>query len=207
MKKLILTAAAAALVGISAYGQGTVIFQNSSTTLVTFGTTATGGDQAGAPVPTGTRFMYELYYNSGTDPAVDPGDAGMRGGMMGPAVAGSALAAGRYSGGTRTTPTTTPPGGRAWFQVVAWETAFGTSYDQAVDNPGVGGRKTYAGKSNRFNLATGAPPGPATPISSPGGVMGFEVNIVPEPSTVALGILGGLGTLLLLRRRDRKSVV
>lgn len=195
MKKLLLTTAAIGLLGVSAFGQGLVAFANSTATPISFGTEVKAGDTAGAFLPSGTRFSVELLYNPGTDPAQDPGDAGMLGRMMGNPVpiANIPSNAGRYNGGTRMTPTSTAPGARAWFQVVAWETAFGTSYDEAAANP-----NAYRGRSNRFNIATGAVT--PTPISAPGGVMAFAVN-VPEPSTVALGILGGLGTMLLLRRR------
>jgi hypothetical protein len=206
MKKLLLTTAAVALTAASAFSQGTVVFANSSTTPVVFGTTATSfgqGDVSGAPLPSGTRFMVELYY---APDGGDPGDLGMQRGQMGATVGIAALPpnGGQYRGGTRTTPSSTAPGARAWFQVRAWETAFGTSYESAAQAGlrDVGGttRGSYLGTSSRFNIATGAVT--PTPLTTAGGVGQFEVNaIVPEPSTIALGILGGLGTLFLLRRR------
>jgi hypothetical protein len=42
-------------------------------------------------------------------------------------------AAGLYAAGTRTFPSSTSS--FAWLQVRAWESAFGTSYEQARDNP------------------------------------------------------------------------
>jgi hypothetical protein len=201
MKKLLLTTAAMALVSFSAYSQGYVQFVNTTANRMSFGTDQSrlaAGDVAGAFLPTGTRFSVGLYY--GVD-GPDPGDAGMLGGVMGPSIPVSPLA-GRYSGGIRSTPSTTAPGASAWFQVRAWETVFGTSYETAVASGprDVNGqvRNVTAGKSNRALIVTGSS---STPNPLAGGIGAFGSEIVPEPSTIALGILGGLGTLLLFRRR------
>jgi|SwirhirootsSR2_FD_contig_121_203909_length_598_multi_2_in_0_out_0_1 hypothetical protein len=84
----------------------------------------------------------------------------------------------------------TNPGGTTVNLVVrAWETAAG-SY----------GASTIKGESAVFPQALGGDPGngqPATPpsfLNAPGFVM-----TVPEPSTIAFGVIGGLA--LLLRRR------
>ena len=58
------------------------------------------------------------------------------------------------------------------------------------------------GVSDPFKYTTGNPTGtPPTPAESSMDFNSFAVEIVPEPTTIALGILG-LGGLFLLRRRS-----
>jgi hypothetical protein len=202
MKKLLLTTALVALTGLSAYSQGVVAFINNTATRLSFSTNPGAipqGDTAGAFLPTGTRFLIALYY---APDGPDPGEAGMLN-VMGASVNPSPLA-GRISGGNRTTPTTTAPGANAWFQVRTWESAFGSDYETAVlaaprDMNGQV-RRSVAGKSNRFNIQVGSSAIPGV-ITGANGLQPFASQIVPEPSTIALAVLGGLGTLVLLRRR------
>ena len=199
MKKLLLTSAVIALTSMAAYSQGVVAFVNNTATRISFGNNVAPGDTPGAFLPTGSRFLIGLYY---APEGPDPTDAGMLN-VMG---AGTPVAplAGRYNGGNRTTPGTTAPGGNAWFQVRAWESAFGTDYETAFTSGprDVNGttRLSLTGKSSRFLIATGSGSAPGQ-ITAAGGVGPFSAEIVPEPSTIALGILGGLGTLVLFRRR------
>lgn len=193
MKKLTLIAAAA-LVAISGYSQGLVQSANTASTLVTNSLT-------GAAVVAGTTFRVALYYLPDQATAPTSTDFDERGQMLGVAV-GFAPVAGRYSTGTRSTPTTTAPGDSAWFQVRAWETAFGADYMAAKNNPNaIGGRLALIGTSTIIRVATGnpntTPPGNPTAIALPG----FLMAPVPEPSVIALGFLG-LGALFLLRRRS-----
>jgi len=112
------------------------------------------------------------------------------------------IAAGLFSGGNRTVPSAVQ--GTAYsFQVRAWETAVygtaGTGWEAA---------KAANGKISLFTpileTATGGfgvPPGPAVNLAP---LFGAQANIlvgqVPEPSVLALGVLG-VGALLMLRRR------
>jgi len=87
-----------------------------------------------------------------------------------------------------------PAGSTANLVVRAWETAAG-SYDAS----------THRGEFAFTSRALGGPnPDPTQPaIPSPDlgpGFTGFEMDIVPEPSTFALGALG-IGALLLRRRK------
>ena len=85
-------------------------------------------------------------------------------------------------------------GGAVTLQLRAWSSAF-SSYAAAVAGGGA------YGKSALLNLAsTGNPnatPTPGLPVNLDG-LTGF--TMVPEPSTMALGVLG-VGSLLFLRRR------
>jgi len=84
------------------------------------------------------------------------------------------------------------------FQVRAWNNLGGTvaTWAAALANPAAG-----RGKSALINTTalggTGDPP--ATPPALLG-LQSFSLAIVPEPSSIALGVLG-LGTLMFLRRR------
>lgn len=193
MKKLTLVAAAV-LIAVSGYSQGTVQSANGATSLVTNSLT-------GASAIAGTTFKVALYYLPDQALAPTAADFDQRGVLLGPAV-NMGPVAGRYSTGTRSTPASTPPGGAAWFQVRAWESSFGADYMAAFNNPNpVGGRLALVGTSNIIRVDTGNPT--TTPPGSPTGIAvpGFVLVPVPEPSVIALGVLG-VGALLILRRRS-----
>ncbi len=104
-------------------------------------------------------------------------------------IAGSA---GNFDGNFGYIPTVTANANGA-FQVLAWEGGAGSTFDTA----------TIRGSSAIFSQATGIDSGPpSTPnpaiLAIPGNIQ-LALAVVPEPSTIALGVLGGLG--LLLRRR------
>jgi len=191
MKKLMLIASAA-LVAASAYSQGTVS-ASSGTALLNNGLT-------GQPLVVGTTFKVGLYYLPDQAQAPTADDFTARGILLGPSVNISPLA-GRYSTGTRSTPATTAPGGDAYFQIRAWESAFGATYNEVLANTTPqGGRLGLLGTSTIVKITTAnpttVPPGTPTGIAVPG----FVLNPVPEPSVIGLGLLG-VGALLLLRRR------
>jgi hypothetical protein len=191
MKKLALTAVGL-LASLNLFAQGVVSFQNSSTTLVTFGTElGNSGKTPGAAVASADGIRVALYWAPDSAP-----NSYVQIGAV--ATVGVPLA-GRYSGGNRTTGNETAPASAAWFQVKAFELAYGGTYEAAIAAPASGGRVAFRGESNKFHCSTGNPPLlPATNLST-AGLEGFTVN-VPEPSVIALGLLGA-GALLLMRRR------
>jgi hypothetical protein len=86
------------------------------------------------------------------------------------------------------------PAGGGEFQVKAWAASAGSSYEAAAT---AGHPNTY-GYSQPFTLATIATaPAPASNLI---GLTSFSLVGVPEPSTVALGVLGA--SLFLIRRRS-----
>ena len=104
---------------------------------------------------------------------------------------------GAINGGTLLTGAATAPGGVGTFEVRAWTGGF-ASYELALSSGVVG---IATGRSGVFNNATGNP-NPPTP-TVPANLIGWTTPvalIVPEPSTIALGILGA-GSLLFLRRK------
>ena len=179
-----------ALAGLSLYAQGTVDFANSTTQRVT---TNTGGG-----LILGTHYTIALYYGG---PGVVDENAFI---LLGPTASITSLS-GRFSGGTRTTPATTPGGSAANFQLRAWETVFGGDFQTASGAPAQNRngvvRQAYVGKTPIFQNPTGNPN--ADPPTTPAALLNgpWTVSIVPEPSAIAFGILGLAGLFLLRRRK------
>lgn len=207
MKK-ILTTTAMAMVSLGVLAQGTVNF-------ATVGSGPNGSVNAPATNRatglrvTGTDYMAQLFYNdpaNSADDAVDPrtGNPLLTAvGATATFTTGAAEAARGYitgttGGGTRTLDGVAG-GSQATLQIRAWSTSLGATWDAAL-NAWRSGTAGVLGGTAVFTIPTGNPPLVA-PSALTGANPGFFLNPVPEPSTIALGILGGLGTLLLLRRR------
>ena len=82
-------------------------------------------------------------------------------------------------------------------EIRAWDNPAANSYEEALAL-GVGSAGV-SGILNEMNL--GGSGAPAPNLITQGGMTSFAISPVPEPSTIALGILGGLGAMVLLRRR------
>lgn len=176
MKKL-LVALAAVLVTAATYGQGTVDFNNY---------TQAGG--AGAPIwdvgSTGTKgpgagVTAGLFVNGTLAGTTDFATQAGFEYLLNPV----GITVANIVGGTTVN-----------FEVKAWATTFGTaqnSYDLAV---AAGGKNGTSGVFSGVLGGAGNPPGPASNLDN---LASF--TLVPEPSTIALGVIGGLA--LLLRRR------
>lgn len=188
MKKTILTTIATLALGFGAFAQGTVNFNNSSASLVTYGE----GPNVGTALPTGGVFSVALYWavqgTTDVNSFVQIGNS-----------AGIAPIPGRYSGGVRTTGPATPLSGTAEFLVRAWSTADGATWEEASVTPGA-----WQGTSAAFTSATG---GGGTPIADAPVALSltavpFTVSMVPipEPSVIMLG-LAGAGLLWFRRKK------
>lgn len=197
MKRIIIAAALAASLS-GAYAQGTITFNNGSTSLITWGTTGLpAGAVAGASIDASFGIKVGLFYNSSgsTFTLVSPTP------YLGTLSSGAtnAAVAGRWNAGTVTV-TGLTAGQSGSFQVRAWSSAF-ASYDAAKTAGGpTGASATFTNPSGgAVDPGTGTT-GPAASLS--GFTSGFTVSgaVIPEPSTVALAGLG-LGALLLIRRR------
>jgi hypothetical protein len=185
--------AATTLMSASAFAQGFVTFAN-------IGAPITNG-LTGMPVTSGTVLRAALYFLPDQPTAPTSADFDQRGHSLAP-FTGSLLPGGIFNAGTRTAPDGNPAGSSGWFQVRAWETAFGTSYEQAVNNrQAQGGRLALVGTSNIIKVGPLGGGPIATPSLVGAGLKGFILcGICPEPSSIGLGALG-IGALLLLRRR------
>jgi hypothetical protein len=179
MKKLLIIAAfMAAALSVSA--QGTVNFVNRIT------------GQLDAPIfgidgvtpLNGSGYMAQLYAGSAMDNLAAVGDpapfrTGTGAGYWNPTGAPSTGALRVVDG--------IAGGANAFVQVVAWDVASGATYAAA----GIKGASSIM----QVTLGgAGAPPGPPANLTA---LQSF--SLVPEPSTIALGLLGAAA--LLLRRR------
>jgi len=183
MKSISLTAACA-LFAVGALAQGTVNFANRVTTATPpldqpVYVDAMGGSKAGP------EYVAQLFAGTqgtavGSLVAVGSPAAFRSGAGVGYWVSVTALAVPGVAGGSV-----------ANMVVKAWEAKYAT-YDAAV----AGGSKV--GMSDPFELALG---GAGVPPSLPATLAGLKsFAIIPEPSTMALGLLGA--AVLLFRRRN-----
>lgn len=178
-KLLIVTACLASVVG--ALAQGTVTF--ASTGAQVFYAPAFNG---GVAVPTSAGFSVGLYEAAAgtTDPTL----------LTLIKTTTIFPTAGRFNGGLITL-ASVAPGNSAVFDVRAWSGGF-ASYEAAKAS---GNPADYIGTSGLFTSATGgvgSPPTGPVLLTFPN----IQVSPVPEPSTIALGLLG-VGVLLIRRRK------
>ena len=197
MKKLLLTAAAV-LATLNMYAQGTAQgIVNFATVGVTddrrIWVNTTGNVMEGSKAAAG--YVVALYWG----PAGSVTDAGFT--QIGPAALflTTATTSGTFNGGGRTITYPGTVGGAVLsLQARAWNTAGGATWEEALLNP-----QGQVGKGRPFDMDT---KDPAIPTEQPptvgqnAGWNGFAITPVPEPSAIALGLLG-VGTLLMLRRR------
>jgi hypothetical protein len=192
MKKLLLVTGATILVALNTFGQGQGV--------VTFTSVGASGaklirDCNGVPL-SGSAYAVALYWGSAT--ATDPRNLQQIGNY---ATFLTGTSAGTYFGGGRTitTPGSAVNGPVLTFQIRVWMTAYGSSYEQAASVGGI------LGQGPMFTLKTKDLTNPleTTPnLYQAPGYTGFQPIGVgcPEPSTIALGLLGA-GALFLLRRK------
>lgn len=173
MKKLII-AMAAMLVAVSAYGQGQVVFNNRVVGSVVAQVTLAGtttGIQDGVGSPT-AKWAAELW-------------GGPAGGTLEALTPRTTFRTGAGAGFVVPVDVTlakVAPGASASLQMKAFTT----------DN-------TFgSGASKVFNVTLG---GGLNPPANLVGLEAFSATYIPEPSTIALGILGAAGLLALRRRK------
>jgi hypothetical protein len=201
MKKLLLTLALAAITTLS-YGQGTVQFQNGNFTRVTL-VNALGVNVGNVPV--GTQLSFGLF--AGADAAsmsqLPIGELGAMGTVAGIFLAPNGLA---YA------VPNFPAASRPFLQVRAWSSSFSdwreakTAFDNGLAGTMYG--ETDIRQIGTLGLGPNSGPGAAlwqtAAQTNPNLLNPLVVRLaVPEPSTIALGVLG-LGSLLLFRRRQAK---
>jgi hypothetical protein len=187
MKKTI-AIVASVLAAVSGYAQGTLDFRNfvaGSVDAPVF-VVLDGGGTAKAE---GAGFLAQLYAGP-SEAALAPIGAAV------PFRTGTGAGYWNPAPSAARTVDTVAAGAEATVKVVAWNTAVGATWD-AAKAANLGG----IGESTVFKVKTG---GSGEPPSLPANLVGltsFNISaVVPEPSIVALGVLGGLA--LLLRRRE-----
>jgi hypothetical protein len=179
MKKLLI-ALAAVMITAATYGQGQVVFANRVTGVFDAPVTVAGSNPTVGPGPT---WQAQLYLQSGTDLTPLGSPLAFRA-----AGTGAAAIADRYLNGQPTVDVPLAPGANGTFVVRAWQTSAG-SFDasKAAGN---------FGESAPFTVAVGGgtlPPANLTTLQA------FTVTVVPEPSVIALGLVGAAA--FLIRRR------
>jgi len=178
MKKLLI-ALAAAFIAVASYGQGQVVFANKVGTTVDAPVTVAGSNPVVGPGPAWSAQLFLAGANSSLTALGTPTTFRAAG-------TGGAAVADRYWV-TQTVDVPVAAGSDANFVVRAWQTSFG-SYDAALGKA--------SGESPQFTANVG---GGTLPPSNLTTLKAFQVTIVPEPSIIALGVLGA--SALLLRRR------
>lgn len=173
------------LMALPVMGQGTLNFATTGSAVG-----GAGAKVVDAALPngvTGANYFAQLYYSTtenGTYTAIPLSITGFRtGAAAGFVVAKQVAVPGQL------------PGTSAWIQMRAWEGAAGSSYESTL-----GSGKTGISNNILVNNLGGTPAG-GLPLTDPNltGLTGFSIAVVPEPSTIALGLLGAAG--LFLRRR------
>ncbi len=187
MKKLLIATALALLVGVQAYGQGQVDFRNRNTALVPpLNAPVYGRD--GTTLLGDANFVAQLYYSATETGSFTPVS-------VAPAAFRTGTGAGYWNPGTSATRDLTgiAPGATAWLQVRVWNLSAYPTYEAAL------GAGADRGLSGVFSVTTG---GATTPPSVPAAMIGLtSFSLVPEPSTIALGVLGVAGLLFIRRRK------
>lgn len=198
MKKYlsIIAVAAMAAYATSALAQGTVGFNNSSTTLVQQWADATGSTLQA--VPKGAGFVQLVYAPSGT--AYTPWSGGTLsawaaanpGWTLGPTT-GIAPVAGRFNGGVVEL-TGVAKGANADYLIVGWAGAQ-PSFDAAL----------AAGDQLNVSAKLTTPTGGVDPLVPPPSLStsftGLTLQPIPEPSAFALAGLGAAALLIFRRRK------
>ncbi len=204
MKKLI-AIPFSLLVAFSAFAQGQISYQNNSATLVMI---PNGPGMSAATSADGIQIqMFYQVDNGGAAPAAI-NVSGALGNWIALGITGITAipGGGIFSGGTQTVPSlnvgNTGPGQLVWLNLVAWNN------NQPNLAAALGGGSTLFLASNVFAYTTGnpneqptpTPPGPIT-TPSPGAFTGLGIQIVPEPTSLAISAVGAAFFLFLRRRK------
>ena len=155
--------------------------------LVTFGSTfgaLSGSGVVNNAAGNAASYVAQLFVVNGTTATAIGATANFR--------VATTASPGTWSGGTRTLVGATQ-GAELNLQVRAWDNAF-SSYEAAL----AAGKGAGQSAIFTFKDALSNPPGAADNLMV--NFQGFQINQVPEPSTIALGALGVAG-LLFFRRK------
>ena len=206
-KSLVLGILGLATAAVTSYGQGLITLDNYNShggsgggPIIAFGAgvplDGVGGALGTIGAGIGTSWTVGIYFVVGTPVVNDPAGSGLPDAQLGlGAGTGSTVQAGVYGGGFYLSATpfmVNSSGSPATItaEIVAYPTAVG-SYAAALNR----------GHSAPFVMTSVDPLTPTKPLT--GNFMaGFSVLPVPEPTTLALGGLGGLALLLLRRKQS-----
>jgi hypothetical protein len=182
MKKLLIALAAVVVATVASYGQGVVgqvVFANKVGTTLDAPVTVAGSSPLVGPGPTWSAQLFLANADGTAGAALTPASTFRAAGT------GAAAIADRYWLPQTVDVTGHVPGDNVSFLVRAWLTSQG-SYDGGASK----------GQSAPFTVQIG---GGTLPPSNLTTLTAFTVTTVPEPSIIALGVLGA--SALVLRRR------
>jgi MYXO-CTERM domain-containing protein len=191
MKKTLLTLALAGLSAVATYAQGTIQFLNSGLSPVKY-ESAPGVAAVNTPINIGA--VVGVFWGATADSLT----------LQTP-TAKINTTAGVFNGGAVYGLTGSQPGQTVFLKFAGWVNLGGTTPDTITgrNDPGI----THYGETTVVQTIALAPTaGPGLVVwegaagTNPNRANAFTIQIVPEPSVVALGALG-LGALLLIRRR------
>jgi len=192
MKKQLFVMAFVAMATVASYAQGTIAFGNSVGTAIKIAGTGTATHNMTAAEQAQLNLVIGVYYGpagSQTLTQVAPGT-----GVIGTTAGVIASILGNNVKDLYSIPGTSADGGTVMsLQIRAWNSQTGADYEinlRPIDvtlGPAAGPAQVI------WQGATGTNPNRFIPL----------IITVPEPSTIALGVLG-LGSLLLFRRRQAK---
>lgn len=189
MKKTLLTLALVAATAVATYAQGTIQFNNNALTRVTY-TDATGVNRGNVTAAMGV--VFGVFVNGSLTPV---GDDTSRLGTIGTTAGVFAAPAGGLYGIPGHLPNST-----VQLQVRGWSASFGADWRTASQTPGA-----FFGETDVRPVVLGQETAAAAVIwqlasqTAPDKFRPLVLGVVPEPSTIALAVLG-LGSLLLFRR-------
>lgn len=187
MRKLI-ALLAVSVVTVSALAQGTVNFNNNVWTGTSARPVFLGTDNTTRLV--GTDYVAQLYFGSAGTAAGSLTAVGALGRFR----VATTSSPGTWGSGTTITLPGIGAGQTAALQVRVWDaTLFPAGYQAAVSGGG------WTGASSVFDYTV---PAGSTPAPNEFWMNNFaSFNVVPEPSTIALGVLGLAGLLFIRRRK------
>ena len=172
-----LLAAIACLVGsLSAFGQGYLAFANLGASV-----NSPFRDNLGVALTDTGNYTVEMLVGASVTTVTD---------SLGPLFTGT-INAGYFNGGSRTVPAADIVGGQTWVVIRAWGNAGGTitSYAQALATP-----TAVKGVTPPFQVtpqsSAQVPPNPLAGMPYLNGNGRLYNDIIPEPSTWTLGLLG-----------------
>jgi hypothetical protein len=181
----------------TAFGQGQVAFNNTASTNFRLWTNNATGTASN--LMTGAS-QYRIGLYGSTDLGASEGSLSL---LLLATNAAPAALAGYFQGGVAAPIAGIAPGTTIRFQVRGWSLARGANWDEAL----------LASSADPLNVAIGTSPFGTTTLGGgvvpPGAIFGttpgaltsgFGIAPIPEPSSIALGLLG-LGAIALFRRR------
>lgn len=202
MKKILAILALASSVTLG-YSQGTVNFSTISATYAV----STNNVSIGKTATAAKSYYYALLIQTYTGAAANTINQNPLNGwtFSGAYATNSSIIAGGISGGNQTI-SGWAAGTQEYVEVVGWSAALGTTWaavDAALTGGGFG--------SNLYGVSSvgvvtsgggGTPAAPPAAIFAPTGVAsGWQLSTVPEPTTMALIGIGGLGLAMIRRRK------